>query len=97
MTDTVRALAPLDRLRLPSPQRGIGVRGGEHRLEFPKASEILIHSRVSGVDLVERYPPHPPAPLPRWGEGRRSRVVAVSDQFVAVSLLFQSVISCPKS
>jgi hypothetical protein len=34
-----------------------------------ECSEILIQSRVSGIDSSERYPPHPQPPLPRWGEG----------------------------
>ena len=42
------------------------MRGRAHSWSFSQGSEILIQSRVSGVDLAERYPPHP-QPLSRVG------------------------------
>ena len=58
---------------VPLAPRGRGVRGEGASTQLDvltSASETLIQSRVSGVDSAERYPPHPPAPLPRWGRGK---------------------------
>jgi hypothetical protein len=55
----------------PNVGEGSGLRGRAHSWSSSQWFKILIQSRVSGVDLPERHPPSPPAPLPRWGEGSR--------------------------
>ena len=70
----------------PSVGEGLGVRGRVHSWSFSQCSKIFIQSRVSGVDLAERYPPHP-QPLSRVGaRGADARGCAVSNQLVEVSL-----------
>ena len=46
----------------PSAGEGLGVRGRVHGGSFSQCSKILIQNQVSGLNLPERYPPHPPAP-----------------------------------
>jgi len=67
-------LEKLKRVRFLSAQRGTGVRG-EHTAGCSReCCETLIQSGVAGVEAAEMYPPSPPAPLPRWGEGCRTPV-----------------------
>ena len=58
-------------VRSPSPQRGRGARdeGASTSLELSGILRLASRGEFRGVDSAERYPPHPPAPLPRWGEG----------------------------
>ena len=52
----------------PSAGEGLGVRGSAHNWSFSQAFQILIQGQVSG-DWRRGIPPHPQAPLPRWGRG----------------------------
>jgi len=66
------------RLRLPSPQRGEGLGGGDAVLSqrafvFPHWSAFFSLSWNSMRHASP--PPSPLAPLPRWGEGNRDRLI----------------------
>ena len=68
-----------DILRLSKHSMDLGPpRPSAGEVSGERANGHLIQSRVSGVDPAERYPPHPPAPLPRWGEGSRCALLVAA-------------------